>query len=481
MSESFLYASSQDWPAADPNDPVVAGYDWNLACPLELHQSFSIQAVSCDLELNQYGEWAAGGGGLRIANVTGAGKLSIKDTCVEMQGSFHIGGNAEVSWDGNDDGYSSSPFPTFEIGADATGSLTVSNAAWVRPTGWGINMPVGFVSRDITPAHPHSLFTVTLDDVQLMDFTWDVTVATSPHQTDPPRADTPPPPSGYIPIARGVDLQLSGGGLTMVQRLCTNASLDLNHDVFCQGPAGDHPVVAGIMHVRPGNENLLRVGPAAVDVSGAALPTAITSAEVSSAAGPVAGWTVLSSGTCTSHTPAGKCGLVRLDQKDGLPLTPQSAAAAAAPTKTCFNSTTCTQPGIRVPFRPTPAVGSGLRLQSVTGGATSILNGQLTPSVQATAVEPARQYVLRGFVRSNGIGTIRFLCNWLTFSGTKSGDPLARFDLAMNSSWIGFHGGSAVWEPLLLRLESPGDAASVRVGATAEDGAVLDLFDLRLS
>ena len=66
------------------------------------------------------------------------------------------------------------------------------------------------------------------------DFTWDVTVATSPQQTDPPRVDTPPPPSGYIPIARGVDLQLAGGGLTMVSRLCTNASQDLSHDVFCQ-------------------------------------------------------------------------------------------------------------------------------------------------------------------------------------------------------------------------------------------------------
>ena len=97
-----------------------------------------------------------------------------------------------------------------------------------------------------------------------MDFTWDVTVATSPQQTDPPRADTPPPPTGYrknrnairtaistvrnvlggrvefcktgvsVPIARGVDLQLVGGGLTMVSRLCTNASHNLDHDGFCQ-------------------------------------------------------------------------------------------------------------------------------------------------------------------------------------------------------------------------------------------------------
>ena len=144
-----------------------------------------------------------------------------------MQGSFHIGGSAIVTsaaclpprpprrhccsahriivccrWDGNDDGYSSSPFPTFEIGEEASecaaacsfrcrhdrhehslpqqrlttdparrcvaaGSLLVSNAAWVRPTGWSINMPTGFISRTISPAFPDSLFTATLDNVQL--------------------------------------------------------------------------------------------------------------------------------------------------------------------------------------------------------------------------------------------------------------------------------------------------------------------------
>ena len=113
-----------------------------------------------------------------------------------MQGSFHIGGSAIVTWDGNDDGYSSSPFPTFEIGEEASelrrcsfrchhdrhsddgrltqlrrcvvaGSLLISNAAWVRPTGWSINMPTGFISRAISPAFPDSLFTATLDNVQL--------------------------------------------------------------------------------------------------------------------------------------------------------------------------------------------------------------------------------------------------------------------------------------------------------------------------
>ena len=49
----------------------------------------------------------------------------------------------------------------------AAGSLLVSNAAWVRPTGWSINMPTGFISRTISPAFPHSLFTATLDNVQL--------------------------------------------------------------------------------------------------------------------------------------------------------------------------------------------------------------------------------------------------------------------------------------------------------------------------
>ena len=310
-------------------------------------------------------------------------------------------------------------------------------------------------------------FTETRSLPARTDFTWDVTVATSPQQTDPPRVDTPPPPSGYIPIARGVDLQLAGGGLTMVSRLCTNASQDLSHDVFCQGNAGDHPVVALRARISPGSENLLRAGPAAVDVSAASLPTALASA------GTHGGWS-LSASSCA------QCGLLRLDE--GLPLTPESAAAAEAPTKAGYNSTDRVQPGLRHPFRPSPAVHHGLRLESDAGGSVTVLNGQLEPTMAATAVEPARQYVLRGFARTNGAGQLRFECRWLTFGGQPTADPLARNHLPMaNASWIGFHHGRALWEPLLLRLESPGDAAFVRVGATAADGAVLDLFDLRLS
>ena len=230
-------------------------------------------------------------------------------------------------------------------------------------------------------------------------------------------------------------------------------------------------MVAAIAHIRPGNENLLRVGPAAVDVSAASLPVTMTESATHG------GWTVVTSGTC-----ARTCGLVRLDQKDGLPLTPQSAVAAAAPTRVCFNSTECVQPGLRVPFRPAPAIAHGLRLQSAPGGGfTTMLNGQLKPTVQATAVEPARQYVLRGFARTNGVGKLRFECNFLTFGGAPSADPLARNALTIaNASYIGWH-ETSVWEPLLLRLVSPGDAAFVRVGATVEDGAVLDLFGVWLS
>ena len=69
------------------------------ACPLELHGSFSIQATSCDLELNQYGEWAKDGGGLRIANVTGGGKLSMKDICELTRIASLLGiGNWIVCW-----------------------------------------------------------------------------------------------------------------------------------------------------------------------------------------------------------------------------------------------------------------------------------------------------------------------------------------------------------------------------------------------
>ena len=171
---------------------------------------------------------------------------------------------------------------------------------------------------------------------------------THPQQTDPPRVDTPPPPTGYIPIARGVDLQIAGGGVTLVSRLCTNASLDLSHDVFCQGTAGDHPVVAGIARILPGRENLLRVGTAAVDVSAVSLPTTLT--RLDDTAVPHGGWSLVASGSCTHSA---ECGLVRLD--DAMPHTPESAAAAAAPTRTGYNSTRLVSPtasALTVPSYP---------------------------------------------------------------------------------------------------------------------------------
>jgi hypothetical protein len=175
VSNSFLYASDQEWPVTATG--AVPSYDWSLACPLELHDDFDILITSTDLELNQNGEWSTGATGLRIANVTGGGRVGFKDTCIEAQGSFVIGGNAQVTWNGNDDGYSSMPVPVFEIRPEATGSLLMRNAVWNRPTGWGINLPILFISRQITAAHPDSLFTATLDGVTLRDFTWDVTGA----------------------------------------------------------------------------------------------------------------------------------------------------------------------------------------------------------------------------------------------------------------------------------------------------------------
>lgn len=70
----------------------VQGFDWSSACPLELHGSFALLVDNTDLELNQAGEFEAGDSGLRIANVTGDGQLGMRDTCIEAQGSFHIGG-----------------------------------------------------------------------------------------------------------------------------------------------------------------------------------------------------------------------------------------------------------------------------------------------------------------------------------------------------------------------------------------------------
>jgi hypothetical protein len=135
----------------------------------------------------------------------------------------------EVSWSGNDDGYETFPFPTFEIAGDATGSLLVRNAKWYRPSGWAVNLPALFISRRFSPEFPDSMFSVVLDNVMLYDFPWDVLpMAIEPVKPVPPFPDAPPapPPTGYLPLTRGVLTEVRD--VTLVTRLCVNDSLPLH-------------------------------------------------------------------------------------------------------------------------------------------------------------------------------------------------------------------------------------------------------------
>ena len=139
------------------------------------------------------------------------------------------------------------------------------NAVWNRPTGWGINLPILFISRQITAAHPDSLFTATLDGVTLRDFTWDVTAAPGPSGGGPggkwPNgcvnggADCTERPSGYLPITRGIRTHVRD--VTLLTSVCVNDSKTMNEDGFCQHGS---KVTLSVLQIRPGRRNLLRTG-----------------------------------------------------------------------------------------------------------------------------------------------------------------------------------------------------------------------------
>ena len=359
------------------------------ACPLELHRSFTILIADTDLELNQAGEFEAGDSGLRIANVSGAGQVGLRDTCIEAQGSFHIGGAAEVTWTGNDDGYETNPFPTFEIAGDATGSLLVRNAKWYRPSGWEVNLPATFIARQISREFPDSLFRVVLDGVILYDFPWDVlTVTVDPANPVPPFPGPPPPPTGYLPLTRGVLTEVRD--VTLMSRLCVNDSLPLHQDGNC---AHGTNVLAAVTRVRPGIANLLAGG---VDLAVATLPADPTSCTSGG------GWIV---------GPGANAGAAfhALTSRSGLPRTHGELPSNI-------------QKGMRVPFVMPPTVNSAMRLDSGQKGAN------LTISMKdAIYVSPAAQLVLSGWVRTNGVGMFTVYSDWQDFGGEHTADLNARW------------------------------------------------------
>ena len=451
MSNSFLYASSQGW-LAEP-DGTIPGFDWGNACPLDLRGEFALLIATTDLELNQAGEFEPGDSGLRIANVTGSGTLGLRDTCIEAQGSFHIGGSASVSWSGNDDGYETMPYPTFEIADDATGSLSLRNARWYRPSGWAVNLPAVLVARRISRAFQHSFFSVVLDNVVLYDFPWQVLpVAVAPPTPDPPFGPPPPPATGYLPLARGVLTEVRD--VTLVSRLCVNDSLPLHQDGNC---AHGTNVVAAVTRIRPAVANLLRSAIGGVDVAAATVPADPRGCSSSG------GWTVASGG----HSAQGQEAFYALTDPADLP---QLFNAISAPPRDSI------QKGMAVPYTAPPTVTRGMRLRSALDNGSSLvvsMNGTV-------AVPPAAQLLLTGWIRTNGVGRFVLHSDWEDYVGRPCSDERATTLTAFEAGWVGFNEGAALWEPLLLRLESAGGASWLRLRFEVSDGAVLDLFDLGL-
>ena len=166
---------------------------------------------------------------------------------------------------------------------------------------------------------------------------------------------------------------------------------------------------------------------------------------------------------------------------NGLPVT----------TSTQLRHTDTVQIGQRyssVGYRMPPVVTRALRLdagvtiiRSLNNAVESLETGRLNITMRtAVAVSPANQYVLSGYVRTYGVGSFVVHTAWLDFDGVPSADPLARTTQEMNCSWLGWHEAQALWEPLLLRLESPGDASMLQIGFGVAGGAVVDLYDLGL-
>ena len=90
ISNSVIGALNNEW--------VPGTFDFNNSAAISIHDSGSLNVVNCDLESVIGAEWSNPGN--RLVNVT-AGVLNLVDVTVESESSFHIGGDAVVTWRGN--------------------------------------------------------------------------------------------------------------------------------------------------------------------------------------------------------------------------------------------------------------------------------------------------------------------------------------------------------------------------------------------
>ena len=207
----MIGAQNNEWPSGT--------FGWNTSAAIQVHHAGSLNIVNCDLESVVGEEWLHPGN--RLANTTG-GALNIVDVTVESESSFHIGGDAHVTWRGNTDGgmngFGSDPTkvpPYFDstytsngtvacdfwifaerllvvtVALDATGGLLLSDQIFSRGAGYATEERTSFVSRS-PPGFPtvdgdarsgNSMsFRVILDHVTLRDWSW-IAVCEGPTDT----------------------------------------------------------------------------------------------------------------------------------------------------------------------------------------------------------------------------------------------------------------------------------------------------------
>jgi hypothetical protein len=434
ISNSVIGALDNEWPKGL--------YDWNQSAAIEIHEDGSLNVVNCDLESVIGAEWNHPGN--RLVNIT-AGTLNMVDATVESQSSFHIGGSGVVTWNGNQDGGMNGfggmlyPPPYFDIAPGAMGRLTLKNQEFSRGAGYGRECRAPFVSRNITDAPPgscrlhgqtldcgefNSTFRVVFDGLVLRDWTW--TAVCGGDGT--PKTD---PACGYYPPARGVDLEIQN--LLMTTWVYDNTPTSYG--------SANLSLVSERLFATSGAHNLLRT---AHDVSGAAVK-----------AGPV---NATDNGGWSTHGCATGCNF--------------------GPLRHPLPSTTAG-------LKPGPAPVAAVTLASASGPAgwvnatIGMAGAAVLPRGVRVSVEPGRNYVLSGWIRTNGEGRVALTPLYFGFGG-ESCSAVAPAAMSLPGSMIGFHVGRPHWEPLLLPVTPPADAAVLALQFGASEGAALDLYALAL-
>lgn len=221
---------------------------------------------------------------------------------------------------------------------------------------------------------------------------------------------------GYFPPVRGALTELRGVKLTSYSFV----------------PPAHKPTLVSEEFVLPSTRNLLA---GVVDVSAVTVPAATDSKQ------SCGGWAVASGGG-TFHAVT-----------EGLPV----VAAGSKP-------------------GPAPAV-AALRLSGAAG------------DVRATsarfAVAPGTTYVVQGHVRSGTAGDlaqaapqVRVVASFLRFDAKPAAPTPNATVLEAAAGAIGSLGGVPTWEPLLLRVAVPADAAWATLSLRVDAGAVLDVVAL---